>query len=152
MQPLWARNEASVEIVLPMVGPERARWMYAWRSIVQSGAPYAVSSDWGVSTLNPFPIMQTAVTRIPPEKPGTPAFLPEQTLTVGDVVKGYTVNAATAAWRADDTGTLSPGKFADLIVLDRDIYAVAPQEIAATEVLLTLLAGKPVHRAESFAG
>jgi predicted amidohydrolase YtcJ len=62
------------------------------------------------------------------------------------------VNAATAAWRADDTGTLSPGKFADLIVLDRYIYAVAPQEIAATEVLLTLLAGKPVHRAESFAG
>ena len=150
MQPLWARHEASVEIVLPMVGPERAKWMYAWRSIVEAGAPYAVSSDWGVSTLNPFPIMQTAVTRIPPEKPKTPAFLPEQTISVGDVVKGYTVNAAAAAWRADDTGTLSPGKFADLIVLDRDIFAVRPEAIGDTEVLATLLAGKPVHRAGHF--
>jgi hypothetical protein len=152
MQPLWARNEPSVEVVLPMVGPERAKWMYAWRSIVRSGAPYAVSSDWGVSTQNPFPIMQTAVTRKPPKKPDVPAFLPEQCLTVDEVVKGYTVNAAAGAWRADDTGTLAPGKFADMIVLDRDIYDVAPEAIGETEVLLTLLAGKPVHRAESFAG
>jgi predicted amidohydrolase YtcJ len=150
MQPLWAAASSSTDIVLPMVGPERARWMYAWRSIVEAGAPYAVSSDWGVSTLNPFPIMQTAVTRRSPGAPDTPSFLPEQRITVEDVVKGYTVNAAAAAWRADDTGTLAPGKFADLIVLDRDVFSVAADEIAGTEVLLTLLAGQAVHRAEGF--
>ncbi|WP_368413238.1 amidohydrolase [Dongia sp.] len=67
MQPLWARCEPSVtDVALPFIGEARGRWMYPWRSIVDSGAPYAVSSDWGVSTLNPFPIMQTAVTRQPP--------------------------------------------------------------------------------------
>ncbi|MCA8967695.1 MAG: amidohydrolase, partial [Planctomycetes bacterium] len=139
MQPLWARLEPSVEVTMPMVGPERAKWMYAWKSFVDSGAPYAVSSDWGVSTLNPFPIMQTAVTRKPEGKPDHPVFLPEQRIGVEDVVKGYTVNAAAGAWRDRDTGSLTAGKFADLIVLDRDIYAVEPEAIGETEVLLTML-------------
>jgi len=145
MQPLWARQEPTVEIVEAMVGPERMKWMYAWKSFVDAGAPYACSSDWGVSTLNPFPIIGTAVTRQPEGKPSHPVFLPEQRLTVEDAVKGYTVNAAAGAWRERDTGTLSPGKFADMIVLDRDIFAVEPHAIAETEVLLTTLAGKPVH-------
>ena len=79
-------------------------------------------------------------------------FLPEERLDVASVVRGYTVNAAAAAWRADETGSLSPGKYADLIVLDRDIFAVSPYELGGTEVLLTLLGGKEVHRAEGFAG
>ena len=151
MQPLWARLEPSVEITMPMVGPERGKWMYAWKSFVESGAPYAVSSDWGVSTLNPFPIMQTAVTRKPEGKPDHPVFLPEQCIGVEDVVKGYTVNAAAGAWRDRDTGSLTAGKFADLIVLDRDIYTVDPDAIGDTEVLLTMLAGQPVHAAGAFA-
>jgi len=151
MQPLWARMEPSVEVTLPMVGPERAKWMYAWKSFVEAGAPYACSSDWGVSTLNPFPIMQTAVTRRPEDKPDHPVFLPEQRISVEDVVKGYTVNAAAGAWREKDTGSLSAGKFADLIVLDRDIYSVDPEAIGETEVLLTMLGGKPVHAAGPFA-
>ena len=62
-------------------------------------------------------------------------------------MKGYTVNAAAGAWRAKDTGSLTAGKFADFIVLDRDIYAVDPEAIGETEVLLTMLGGKPVHSA-----
>ena len=151
MQPLWARLEPSVEVTLPMVGPERGKWMYAWKSFVDAGAPYACSSDWGVSTLNPFPIMQTAMTRRPEGKPDHPVFLPEQRIGVEDVVRGYTVNAAAGAWRERDTGSLTPGKFADLIVLDRDIYSVDPEAIGETQVLLTMLAGKPVHSAGAFA-
>jgi hypothetical protein len=154
MQPYWARHEPAVtDVGLPMVGPERGRWMYPWRTIVDSGAPYAVSSDWGVSTLNPFPIMQTAVTRQPESKgPGHPVFEPEERLSVADVVRGYTTNAAAAAWRADVTGSLVPGKAADLIVLDRDVFAVDPWDLAGTEVLLTLLAGRETHRSPGFAG
>ena len=60
-----------------------------------------MSSDWGVSTLNPFAIMQTAVTRLPEKlrSPDHPVFLPEQCMTVEEVVKGYTLNAARTAWR-----------------------------------------------------
>lgn len=151
IQPLWATAHPSVtEVALPMVGEERGRWMYAWRSVLQAGAPYAVSSDWGVSTLNPFPIMQVAVTRQHHRE--DPPFLPEERITVEDVVRGYTVNAAAAAWRSADSGSLTPGKFADLILLDRDIFAIDPYEIGGTEVDLTLLAGREVHRAAGFAG
>jgi hypothetical protein len=154
IQPLWARNEPSVtDVAMPLVGDARGRWMYPWRSIIDAGAPYAVSSDWGVSTLNPFPIMQTAVTRQPPEKGRDhPVFQPQERIGVEDVVRGYTVNAAAAAWRAEETGSLTPGKWADLILLDRDIFAVDPYDIATTEVDLTLLGGREVHRAENFAG
>lgn len=154
IQSLWARHEPSVtDVALPMVGETRGKWMYAFRSLLDAGAPYALSSDWGVSTLNPFPIMQTAITRQPPERPRDhPVFLAEQRLTVGECVKGYTINAAEAAWRAHSTGSITVGKYADMVILDRDVFSVDPYDIAATEVLLTLLEGREVHRAASFEG
>ena len=153
IQPLWARCEPSVtDVALPMVGEDRGRWMYPWRSIIDAGAPYAVSSDWGVSTLNPFPIMQTAVTRQPTRgSRDHPVFQAQERIGVADVVRGYTVNAAAAAWRGEETGSLAPGKWADLILLDRDIFAVDPYEIGATQVDLTLLGGRAVHRSAGFA-
>lgn len=154
IQPLWARHEPSVtDVALPMVGEKRGRWMYAFRSLIDAGAGYALSSDWGVSTLNPFEIMETAITRQPPGRPRThPVFLPEQRLTREECVKGYTTHASQAAWRAADTGSLTPGKFADLIVVDRDVFTCDVYDIGDTEVLLTLLAGKEVHRSEAFGG
>lgn len=154
IQPLWARHEPSVtDVALPMVGEERGKWMYAFRSLIDAGAPYTLSSDWGVSTLNPFPIMQTAITRQPPHKGKEhPVFLPEQRLTLDECVKGYTTHAARAAWRDRDTGSLSSGKYGDLIIVDRDIFSISPYEIADTQVLLTLLGGREVHRQPEFAG
>jgi predicted amidohydrolase YtcJ len=148
-QPLWARDEPSVtEVALPMVGPARGRWMYAFRSLRDAGALLTLSSDWTVSTLNPFEIIETAMTRQPPRKESNhPAFLPEQRLTIEECIEGYTINAAVAGWRQDDTGSLSLGKFADLIILDRDIYSCDVYDIGDTKVLLTLLAGQEVYRA-----
>lgn len=153
IQPLWARHEPSVtDIALPMVGEGRGRWMYAFRALRDAGAMLALSSDWTVSTLNPFEIMETAITRQPPRREGQhPVFLPEQRLTVEDCLRGYTVNAAAAGWRLAETGSLTPGKHADLIVLDRDITACNPYEIGDTQVLLTLLAGRQVWRAAALA-
>jgi predicted amidohydrolase YtcJ len=154
IQPLWARLEPSVtEVALPMVGPERGRWMYPFRSLKAAGAMLAVSSDWGVSTLNPFAIMHTAVTRRPADhRSNAPPFLPEQCLDVATVVRGYTVDAAASAWRSADTGSLAQGKLADLIILDRDVFSVSPGAILDTRVLLTLLGGREVHRAPEFSG
>lgn len=153
LQSLWARHEPSVtDVALPMVGEARGRWMYAFRSLIDAGAPFCLSSDWGVSTLNPFPIMETAVTRQPPRKNGDhPVFLPEQRMSIAECLRGYTVNAAAAAWRSETTGTLSPGKSADVIILDRDILTCDAYEIGDTEVLLTLFRGKPVHAAADYA-
>jgi predicted amidohydrolase YtcJ len=154
IQPLWARHEPSVtDVALPMVGEARGKWMYAFRSLIDAGATYALSSDWGVSTLNPFEIMETAITRQPPDRPRAhPVFLPEQRMTREECVKGYTVHAAQAAWREADTGSLTPGKYADIIVLDRDIFTCDVYDIGDTEVLLTLLGGREVHRSERFSG
>ncbi len=80
VQPLWARHEVSVDdLSVPVVGPERAKWIYAFRSLRDAGARMALSSDWGVSTLNPFEIIETAVTRQPPRRERHGAALPAGT-------------------------------------------------------------------------
>lgn len=154
IQPLWARHEPSVtDVALPMVGAARSRWIYAFRSLIDAGAPFALSSDWGVSTLNPFEIMETAITRQPLKAPDDhPVFLPEERMTRAECLRGYTVNAAQAAWRAADTGSLTPGKLADLIVIDRNLLTCPEREIGETQVLLTLLGGRPVHADGPFKG
>ncbi len=154
LQSLWARHEPSVtDVALPMVGEARGNWMYAFRSLIDAGAMHTLSSDWGVSTLNPFQIMETALTRQPPRKNGDhPVFLPQERLTREQCIKAYTTNAAASAWRAETTGSLSLGKFADLIVLDRDIITCDVYDIGDTQVLLTLLGGREVHRSALFEG
>src|SRR5690606_20448562 len=149
IQPLWARHEPSVtDVAVPMVGPERSQWIYAFRSLRDAGALLTLSSDWTVSTLNPFQIMETAMTRQPPVREGNhPVFLPEQRLNLAECVEGYTVNAATSGWRQAETGSLSLGKWADLIVLDRNIYDCDVYEIGDTRVLMTLVGGREVWRA-----
>ncbi|MEO8242426.1 MAG: amidohydrolase [bacterium] len=146
IQPLWACAEPAVTVsALPLVGERRGKWIYAFRALRDAGALLALSSDWTVSTLNPFEIIATALTRQPAGQHETvPPFLPEQRLTLAECIEGYTINAAAAGWRAADTGSLSPGKWADLIILDRNIYACLPQEIAETKVLTTLLGGQAV--------
>ncbi|MGE3874918.1 MAG: amidohydrolase [Parvibaculaceae bacterium] len=154
IQPLWARNEPSVtDVAIPIAGPRMARWIYPFRSLIDAGASCALSSDWGVSTLDPFKIVQTAITRQPPDKGRDyPAFLPQERMTLDECIKGYTVNAAAAAWRSADTGSLEFGKYADLVILDRDLFAIDPYDIAGTQVMLTLLGGREVHRHTEFAG
>ncbi|CAN5291115.1 amidohydrolase [soil metagenome] len=149
LQPLWASNDRSVtEIAAGMVGPERAKYIYANRSLIEAGAPYTLSSDWGVSTLNPFPIMGTAILRQAKHMGwDTPAYNAQESIDIFQAVRGYTVNAAAALWRDRDTGSLSAGKFADLIILDRDIFSVPPQELFDTKVLTTMLGGRVVYSA-----
>jgi predicted amidohydrolase YtcJ len=149
VQPLWARNEPSVtDIAVPMTGNDRSRYMYAFRSLLDAGASMALSSDWGVSTLNPFEIIETAVTRQPPAKEGTvPPFLPEERITRAEAVAGYTTQAAAAVWISADAGTLGLGKSADLIVLDQDIFTCPAGDIGETKVLMTMVEGSVVYRA-----
>lgn len=152
VQPLWARVEPPYsDPSLAMIGPERWPDVYAFRKMLDAGADWCLSSDWAVSTLNPFEIIETAITRQKrqdddPEAP----FFADQALTIEECVQGYTVNAARACWRESFTGMLRAGYSADLIVLDRDVFGIAPQEISATQVLLTLFRGAEVWRDPAF--
>lgn len=151
-QPLWAANDPVIpDDTMAMIGPARAGWTYPLRSMLDAAAPYCINSDWDVTTLNPFEIIGTAITREPPRHRGRAApFFPEQAITVAEAVAGYTTHAAAACWRSGQTGQIRPGFSADLIVLDRDILTCDPYAVAETQVCLTLFKGRIVHRDPSF--
>jgi len=154
IQTLWARLDPMIpDVALDMVGSARRSQVYAFRRMLDAGAPYCLSSDWSVSTLDPFAIMETAVTRQARLADGArEPFLPGEALTIEEALLGYTAHAAAACWRGDSTGRLLPGFSADLIVVDRDLFVVPPHEIGDTRVLLTLFKGQEVHRHAHFAG
>jgi predicted amidohydrolase YtcJ len=132
---IWARN----------IGPERASRPWVWHSIQDNGGVLAFGSDWPVVTLNPWPGVQTAVTRQTSEGKPPEGFVPQQRLSVADTVKAYTLGAAFAGRREKTEGSLEPGKLADFIVIDRDIFKIEPSDIGKTQVLLTAAGGKVVY-------
>jgi predicted amidohydrolase YtcJ len=145
-QPLWAFADAYItDLTLPYIGPERARWLYPIQSVQQSGGMIAFGSDWSVSTANPFFEIEVAVTRKNPEDADNEAFLPQERIDLPDALAAFTINAAWVNHSEDLTGSIEVGKAADLVVLDQDLFAIAPEKISDTKVLLTLLDGEPVH-------
>jgi predicted amidohydrolase YtcJ len=146
-QLLWAERESYItSATLPYLGPERSRYLYPARSLRDAGALIAAGSDWGVSSFNPFEAMEHAVTRS--EARGQEPLLPEQSISLQDVVDAYTINAAFALKQERTTGSLEPGKRADFIVLDRDIFAIDPFDLHDTRVLATYLDGREVYTAK----
>jgi hypothetical protein len=124
---------------------ERGRWSYALRTLLDSGAVLALGSDCPVASPNPFWGIHAAVTR--QRRDGTPAggWYPEERLTVAEAVAGYTLGPAYASGQLDRLGSITPGKLADLVVLDRDIFATPPGEIANTQAVLTIFDGAVVY-------
>jgi predicted amidohydrolase YtcJ len=132
---IWARN----------AGAERAKRAWVWRSILKENGRLAFGSDWPVVTLNPWPGVQTAVTRQTREGQPAAGFVPEQRLSIEETIKAYTLGAAVAGRREETEGSLETGKLADLIVLSEDIFRMKPIDISKEEVLLTMVGGKVVY-------
>jgi len=144
-QPLWAYADAYVtELTIPFIGEERAQWMYTIRSVINAGGMIAFGSDWFVSTANPFPQIETAVTRTDADADDEP-FMPDETIDLATALAAFTVNSAYVNGIDDVSGSIAVGKLADLIVLDRNLFAIPKKEISDTKVLLTLFGGKAVH-------
>jgi predicted amidohydrolase YtcJ len=124
----------------------RARWAYAFRDLLNAGTTLALGSDCPVASPNPFWGIHAAVTR--QRRDGTPdgGWYPSQKLSLAEAVWGYTMGAAIASGQENDLGSLSPGKLADLIVLDRDIFEVPPEQIHETKVVMTVFDGHIVYQ------
>jgi predicted amidohydrolase YtcJ len=147
IQPLWAAEEPQMrELNEPLLGAERYTWQYPFGALHRSGAMLAAGSDWPVSTPDPVQGIHVAVNRVTPDAdPGTAPFLPHQALDLSEAIAAYTVGSARVCGAERDTGTLEVGKSADVVVLDRDVFAGPTRQIAEAGALLTLAAGRVVH-------
>jgi hypothetical protein len=146
-QPLWAEDNDYMKLAKARLGDTRMKFVYPIHSVLATGARVAFGSDWSVSSVNPLEGIEVAVTRLAPGADAGAPFLPLERITLDQAIRAYTLNAAFLNHRDDHSGTLAAGKDADLIVLDRNILAGSPADVAGARVLLTLNAGKAVHGA-----
>ncbi len=146
MQPIHAPSD--MEMAERHWG-ERTRHAYAFCSVLEAGTRMAFGSDAPVESFAPLLGMHAAVTRRRVDgAPGPDGWHPEQRLTLSQALRGFTLGAAEAAGTAHKLGTLRAGKLADLVVLDRDLFAIDPQEIPAVQVLGTMIGGRWVRPLE----
>jgi predicted amidohydrolase YtcJ len=120
------------------------------KSLLQSGAQVVYGSDWPFSgelnTFNPLEAIQVGVTRVGLDMNPEHAYMPEERVDLATLINCLTINSARADFSEDLTGSLTPGKSADLIVLDRNLFSIPAMEISRARVLLTLFEGRPVFR------
>ncbi len=127
------------------LGPDRSKYAYAWRSMLDHHIPLAFGTDYPVESISPFRGLYSAVTR--QNESGTQTFHPEQRLTITEALSAYTQGSAYAEFRETRLGRLEPGFLADFVVLDRDLLAIAPADILKTHVLRTVVGGQTVFTA-----
>ncbi|MFH8576295.1 amidohydrolase [Streptomyces zaomyceticus] len=145
IQPLWAAHEPQMdELTIPFLGPERAAWQYPFGGLLRAGATLVAGSDWPVSSPDPLAGIHVAVNRREPGATDGRVFLPEQRVDLLSAIAAYTAGSAHVNG-LDDAGSLLPGHLADLVVLDRDILAAPPEEIAEARVERTYVGGELVH-------
>jgi predicted amidohydrolase YtcJ len=146
-QPLWANgDEYLTKLTEPALGPARSRWLYPMASVARTGAVLVAGSDWSVSSLNPLDGIEVGITHRQPDFPRQKPWNPAERLDLATMIAMYTINAAYANHRDRETGSIEVGKLADLVVLDRNLFAIAPEQIHYARVVRTLLEGKTVYQ------
>jgi predicted amidohydrolase YtcJ len=130
------------------VGPERIRGAYAWRSLLNTGVVIPNGTDFPVEEVNPLLTFHAAVTRQDPTNWPVGGWYPEQRMTREEALQSMTIWPAYAGFQESMLGSLTPGKYADFVVLDRDIMRVPDAEIVNTRVISTWIGGKRVYEAK----
>jgi predicted amidohydrolase YtcJ len=144
LQLLWAdASQDTIEIVKPYLDSNIYKWQYPARSILDSGGIISGASDWPVSSANVFWAIYQAETRKGPEG----VLDPSQAMPREAMFYAYTRNSAHAM-NLDSIGEIASGKRADLVLLDRDVLTISPDEMRDAKVLWTMVAGKTVFRAK----
>ena len=124
------------------IGPDRVKTTYAFESLRRAGATLAFGSDWTVAPLDPVLGIYAAVTRRTVDGKNPGGWVPGEKVSVEEAVRAYTIHGAWTQFAEGLKGTVEPGKLADLVVLDRDIFAIPPEEIGQVKVRLTVFDGK----------
>lgn len=128
------------------LGRERVRGAYAWRSLLNTGVVIPNGTDFPIEEVSPFITFHSAVTR--QDSSGWPAggWYPAEKMTRDEALESMTIWPAFAAFQENVTGSLTPGKYADFVILDRDMMTVPETEILSTRVLATYLGGRVVYQ------
>jgi predicted amidohydrolase YtcJ len=128
-----------------MLGPERIKSSYAWRSLLDHGAVLAFGSDWPVAPLDPLEGIYAATTRQTIDGRNPQGWVPEQRIKVAEAVHAYTVGSAFAEHQEAVKGSLEPGKLADVVVLSEDIFHIPPTDIERARVYMTVFDGSVIY-------
>ena len=146
MQPTHATSD--MNMAEDRVGKARMRGAYAWRTFLKQGTVVAGGSDFPVESPNPFYGLYSAVTRQDHDGRPPGGWYPQQDMTRVEALRAFTLDAAYAGHAETTRGSLEPGKYADFILIDRDIFKDKPARIWSTVVLETWVGGKRVYRHE----
>jgi hypothetical protein len=128
-----------------VIGRERSETTYAFRSLLDSGARLAFGSDWFVAPPTPMEGIYAAVTRRTLDGQHPDGWVPRQKISVEEALRAYTIDAAYAAFSESSLGTLEPGKLADLVILDRNLFEIPPEELNSVRITTTMVGGKVVY-------
>lgn len=128
-----------------VIGPERIKTTYAFRTLLDTGAKLAFGSDWYVAPPSPLEGIYAAVTRATLDDRNPGGWVPEQKITVEEALRTYTSAAAYAAFEEDRKGALEAGKLADFAMIDRDLTRIPPHQIRSARVTMTVLGGEIIH-------
>jgi predicted amidohydrolase YtcJ len=144
MQPTHATSDKNM--AEQRIGPERIKGAYAWRTFLAQGSRIACGSDFPVEAPNPFFGIHAAVTR--QDAAGNPiaGWYPEQEMSLKEAFRCFTLDAAYAGHQEKTLGSLEAGKYADFIVIDRDLFKISPYDIHDIAVLETWVGGRQVYR------
>jgi predicted amidohydrolase YtcJ len=143
MQPYHAIDDG--RWIEKRIGPARIKTTYAFRTLLDTDASLAFGSDWTVASLDPMMGVYAAVTRRTLDNKNPAGWVPDQKITVGEALRAYTYGNAWASFNEQKWGTLAPGRFADVVVLDHDPFAVAPESLGTIKPRFTIVGGKVVY-------
>ena len=127
------------------LGHDRARYSYAWRSMLDHHVRLAFGTDCPVAPLNPLLGLYAAVTRATLDGKHPDGWIPEEKITLPEAVEAYTMGSAYAEFQEKDKGSITPGKLADFVIMSDDIFALGADAIQSVKVETTVVGGKIVY-------
>ena len=127
-----------------VIGPERARGTYAFRSLLDAGTTLAFGSDWFVAPPVPLTGIYAAVTRRTLDDTRPLGWIPEQKISLEEALRAYTAGGSFAGYAEKDRGMLKAGMLADIAVVDRDLTKIAPETMRDGRVVMTIVDGRVV--------
>jgi hypothetical protein len=140
IQPVFVPSD--IHITEARVGKGRLGWAYAWKDMLKKGLLLTGSSDAPVEPTNPWRGIWAAVNRVDDERKPEGGWLPDQRLTLDEALALFTLNPAKAVGAEARFGSLRPGKAADLVILDRDIHRIPPEELKEVKPVMTIVGGE----------